>query len=177
MKGKTPWNKTDTNIECLVCHKVIHIPPVRLKEKYPRKYCSRECSNIDHIGCVPWNKGKFGVYTQDTLVKMSKAHPHKYNDNGFTIAENKRDRVKFTLYIHKQVLERDDYTCQMCKKRGVYLQVDHIQKFADYVEGRFDINNCRTLCMDCHYLITYGKPKPMGVIWGGTSPHLNGLIE
>ena len=26
--------------------------------------------------------------------------------------------------------------------------------------------NRRTLCMDCHYLITYGKKKPDGVVWG-----------
>jgi hypothetical protein len=28
------------------------------------------------------------------------------------------------------------------------------------------MENCRTLCMDCHYLITFGKPKPKDVIWG-----------
>lgn len=55
----------------------------------------------------------------------------------------------------------------MCGQRGVALQVDHIQPWAEYVELRFDINNCRTLCQGCHYQITFGKPIPSNVrAWG-----------
>jgi hypothetical protein len=52
-------------------------------------------------------------------------------------------------------------------KRGVNLHVDHIQPWAEYVEGRFDMNNCRTLCVKCHYKITFGKEMPETIIsWG-----------
>ena len=64
------------------------------------------------------------------------------------------------------IFKRDNYTCQICGKRGGFLQVDHIQSWADYVKLRFEMKNLRTLCMDCHYLITYGKKKPDGVVWG-----------
>jgi len=75
-------------------------------------------------------------------------------------------RVKFRKTMQKLIFERDDYTCQLCGIKGVDLQVDHIQSWAEYVELRFSMDNCRTLCVDCHYLITFGKPKPKNVVWG-----------
>ena len=55
----------------------------------------------------------------------------------------------------------------MCGVYGVSLQVDHIQPWSEYVEGRFDINNCRTLCTKCHYKITFGKSMPESIkAWG-----------
>ena len=73
----------------------------------------------------------------------------------------------FQRTIQRGVFERDDYTCQMCGARGVDLQVDHIQSWSEYVELRFNMDNCRTLCAKCHYGITFGRPVPSGVRgWG-----------
>jgi hypothetical protein len=64
----------------------------------------------------------------------------------------------------RAVLKRDRYTCVFCgdrnhKGRGsrIVLNVDHIQPFALYPELRFDVNNGRVLCIDCHRKTdTYG---------------------
>lgn len=50
----------------------------------------------------------------------------------------------------KAVYERDNYTCQICNMRGGDLNVDHIKPFALYPDLRFDIDNGRTLCIECH---------------------------
>ena len=79
----------------------------------------------------------------------------------------KIQRTKFQQTIQKAVFERDNYTCQLCGERGGQLQVDHIQSWAKYVELRFNMDNCRTLCMACHYMITFGKPMPKEIkTWG-----------
>lgn len=61
------------------------------------------------------------------------------------------------LNWRKAVLERDNYTCVFCgdrnyKGRGVTvpLQADHIKPFYLFPELRFDVENGRTLCVECH---------------------------
>ena len=60
----------------------------------------------------------------------------------------------------KAVFERDDYRCLSCGERGGKLNADHIWPFSQFLRLRFDINNGRTLCVDCHRQTeTYGYPR------------------
>lgn len=57
----------------------------------------------------------------------------------------------------KAVFERDDYTCQFCFERGGNIVADHIKSFRNFPKLRFDINNGRVLCVECHRKTdTYG---------------------
>lgn len=63
----------------------------------------------------------------------------------------------------KTVFERDDYTCQICKIRGGILHADHLKRWKDHPNSRYDVNNGRTLCAICHRgTPTYGNRKQLG---------------
>jgi hypothetical protein len=65
------------------------------------------------------------------------------------------------------VFQRDKWTCVQCRRKGcrkVIIHTDHVQRFADLIEkfsikttgdaiacaALWDVNNGRTLCIDCH---------------------------
>lgn len=59
--------------------------------------------------------------------------------------------------LRNHILERDNHECQWCKANGLVvtdmstvLEVDHIKELEYYPELRFDEDNLRTLCKDCH---------------------------
>lgn len=59
----------------------------------------------------------------------------------------KRDEYRS---LRKFIFERDNYTCQICFKKGGYLEMDHIKEWCNYPELRYDPKNCRILCKPCH---------------------------
>ena len=66
------------------------------------------------------------------------------------------------------VYQRDNFTCVMCgiTHEEEYIHADHIERWVDSPEKRFDINNGRTLCRKCHYFVTYNKIMPESSNWG-----------
>jgi 5-methylcytosine-specific restriction enzyme A len=64
--------------------------------------------------------------------------------------------------IRKEVLERDNYECQNCKRQGIVytdnhdpdkhkrLDVDHIKEIYTHPELALDIDNLEVLCVKCH---------------------------
>ena len=83
-------------------------------------------------------------------VKPRTYHLRKRDKHGGV--EDKEWRTK--------VFKRDNWTCQECFKRGGKLQAHHITPYKENTELRHDINNGKTLCVECHSKTeTYGWSK------------------
>lgn len=134
--GENNWQWKGGKSKCHDCNKVL----TYYKSKSTGR--CRDCNSLYYSGDKAW--GWKGGKTTDNL----------------------KQRVKFRRLIQRQVLERDNYTCVSCSKRGVVLHVDHIKSWAEYPELRFDMSNCRTLCMKCHYFVTFNSKMPDGIVWG-----------
>lgn len=145
-------------------------------------------------GCIPWNKGLKGKIklSEKTKIKISESHMGLSisNETKGKISESLRGEKHWrwkggigSLYevIRKswvyrawrtEIFIRDEYTCQMCGKKGGQLQVDHwpipfwklikdnnINSLEDALkcEKIWDKKVNRTLCIDCHKKTeTYG---------------------
>lgn len=108
-------------------------------------------------GLVPWNKGKTGVYSEETLKKISetgKGRKHT-EETKQRIAEKVRtgkSRISWAFKNwRKQVFERDKYICQNCGNIEIKkLHPHHIIPWRICEEKRFDVTNGTTLCSSCH---------------------------
>lgn len=78
---------------------------------------------------------------------------------GITPEYRKARKIPNYLAWRKSVFQRDNYTCQKCKKRGTTLHAHHIRSFASNPKLRTDLNNGICLCEHCHLSFhqRYGK--------------------
>ena len=138
-------------------------------------------------GYIPWNKGKkhpeetilkmsqahlgeknhyFGKkHTEEIKQKMRGEKNGNWKGGISPINHLIRESGTYREW-RTAVFERDNYICVDCGlkggwdkklKRRINIQADHIKPFSLFPELRFDINNGRTLCVDCHKKTpTYG---------------------
>jgi hypothetical protein len=134
-------------------------------------FCSRKCSTTHNgakteikekfakakIGKTPWNKGvKMWENKEHPRGTMGMKFPQNAGANckfwkGGISTQNELERksVKYKNW-RTSVFERDNYTCVICQKSGCEIHADHIKPFSTHLELRYDINNGRTLCVECH---------------------------
>ena len=99
----------------------------KLSEKHKKALSIAHFKRIKQRGSTHWN-WKGGI----TPSYLTERRGEKY--------------IKWRTEIFK----RDDYICQICKKRGGKISADHIIPFSISKELRYELSNGRTLCWDCH---------------------------
>lgn len=135
----------------------------------PGKYCSESCSTtqrnynngISEETAKKISKSNIGIKRNIPLETQKRLSEYrrirmlgKKNPawiDGRSATNGNIYRSKRYKSWRKDVFERDNYTCVLCKSRGGKLEAHHIKKFSEYPELRFDINNGVTLCYNCHH--------------------------
>lgn len=155
---------------CVICDKLFQIT-----NKYGsrRKSCSMKCRNILRSrlskvngSCPPSQTGKrWGID-----YPMEK---HNWWKGGISPLRRQIWHSDNFQEWRNAIFERDNYSCALCGRRGCSLNVDHypvtfseILEVADikalpdavFCEKLWDLNNGRTLCVECHRKTdTYGR--------------------
>jgi nitrate/TMAO reductase-like tetraheme cytochrome c subunit len=96
--------------------------------------------------------------SEEQLAELEEIENGIYEIKIDKVQKNKNSRPNNNEKWRKDVLKRDDNTCQLCHCNNSTMHVHHIRKWIDYPELRTDVNNGITLCEKCHYKI-YGKEK------------------
>ena len=113
-------------------------------------------------GMIPHNKGKKSPWTSkrnkiDNRLRRGEGH---YNWKG---GISKERHLAMGRQEYKQwrsdVFKRDNWTCQTCQARGIYLEAHHIKPWGTYPELRYELSNGVTLCLSCHKLAFSYKNK------------------
>lgn len=115
------------------------------KSEEHRKNISQALKNSDKAKKNWFKKGK-----DNPAYGRNQTGPANNNwKGGKTNTNQKRRNDPRLIEWRKKVMERDNFTCQDCGKRG-YLHAHHIIPFSEDFSKAFDINNGKTLCVSCH---------------------------
>ena len=115
---------------------------------------TREKMSLAKIGKPSNMTGK--KHSEETKKKMSIrrkvsmiGNKNSWIDGRTSVNAKIRNSEEYKNW-RSEVFKRDKWTCGICKKRGVRINADHIKPFAHFPELRLNIENGRTLCVDCH---------------------------
>lgn len=129
-----------------------------------KQYCSHKCSTdakwLQPIPCRQCGQlfqlGSGKIFCSincynDWQREHPRLGPEIHNWKGGSVGKNQVERRRFAYREWREaVFARDNWTCQDCGERGVYLHAHHMFTFAEYPEHRYEVWNGITLCRSCH---------------------------
>jgi hypothetical protein len=156
-KGRIPWNKGTKGL----CKP--NKSSFGLGEVHHNKPHTEETKNkITEIFKKKWKDGCFDNRPKHSLGTKNKI-ANTLKELGLNKGEKsqwwKGGRTKSNIDIRRSfdmrlwrrnVFHRDNFTCQKCGVRGVYIEAHHVKSFANFPELRFELSNGITVCLKCH---------------------------
>ena len=110
--------------------------------------------------------GKHHTPETKDKIRNSNYHTNEFGENNPAwnpnlTDEERRTKRNYTEYRKWRTLvyEKDNYTCQVCHRKGGTLNAHHLESYASNPDFRTTIENGVTLCEDCHrdFHHQYGK--------------------
>lgn len=139
----------------------------------PKIHCSKSCGSKSALiksknlnNGVPWNKNTKGVmkaWNKGKAYEAIRGENHHNWKGG--MGQRPQSTIEYKTW-RNAIFQRDNYTCQMCEQYGGTLHADHIKRWAENEELRYEITNGRTLCVPCHYYVTFKRKMPSSSNWG-----------
>jgi len=137
------WNGGLVPFTCEICGKKKYVKRSQAID-YGRRFCSKICA------------GKAQSHRQSGENNpMWKGGISDPRDKEFASPEYKEWKTN--------LLARDNYSCQLCGLRSgngngyINLHAHHIKSWVNHPGLRFDLDNGRTFCRDCHIKIHSGN--------------------
>lgn len=170
-KGHNAWNRGKTFEHKLI----ITLCPKCNKGKSKYSTMCRPCWLLNA------NTGRIkSIQERQNISFAKKGYKSHFWKGGITPVCNLIRKSAQYKEWRKAVFERDNYTCQVCNIKGRYLNVNHKKQFSDILKDNsiktledalicqelWNLDNGATVCIDCHYFITFGKIKPEDSTWG-----------
>lgn len=171
-KGSISWNGWNRGYRCRRCSQILNANKKKLtinfilkqfkKEGYQlliKKYINNTqrleyiCPN-GHTGSITWNSWKQGCRCQQCFREHNRGKNHSNWSLNLTEKDRQKNKNKRSYPEYnewrKLVYERDNYTCQICLKRGGYLIAHHLESYNSNPKLRTALSNGVTLCNNCH---------------------------
>jgi len=167
--GHTPWHKGETSVYS--DEQLENITKANRKKSFKTAGKNNWQWKGGKSKCIDCNKqlSHYRVARCRGCNAEYYSGENSWSWQGGKTSDNDLQRLKFLRTVVPVVLERDDYTCQICDTSGGRLHVDHIKSWSEYPELRFTESNCRALCRACHYYVTFKKIMPSNSKWGLTT--------
>lgn len=112
-------------------------------------------------------------HSVETRIKMSESSKkgtehHNWKGGITSVVLKIRKSIEYKIW-REAVFARDNWTCKECGRRGsIKINAHHIKPFAKFPELRFNVDNGKTLCVECHDIP--GRPVSYDVFQNASLP-------
>ena len=160
-------------IRCAFCQKSAWVLRKKVEQRAQR-FCSRRCANFWNARVRagrPFCACGCGKPIGPQATRFSAGHNRPQHEPVRGPAHPRwtggPKRVHLTPEYREwrdAVFHRDNYTCQNCGARSaagnpVYLHAHHMKPVAEEPLAAFDLDNGRTLCIECHRTHHWGADR------------------
>ena len=147
-------------------------------KRFGKEYYMQTDEYKERSEATSMQKYGFKHYTQTIEHRETCSGENSPLWKGGISSENNKIRGSFEYKQWRiKVFERDNYTCQVCGKRGGKLNAHHLESYADSPELRLNIDNGATVCLEHHGFTKIGSFHKIYGMYHNTKEQFNEYIN